>query len=169
MLIGMGKTNRLAANERKLSMLIGEQRSLRDKITQAERILADLESMKKRIADIDVEIELGEKWIRVDHPEWNSDHLRPKIPFVHDSPIRFGQGTKLALAIVREAYFPITVREIVMEACKREGHEEVDSATVDRLCRTVGNGLVGARKRGVPIDNDRSYPARWFSTIESTN
>lgn len=163
----MGKTNRLSANERKLAMLIGEQRSLREKIAQAKQIIADLATMEKRIVEIDKLIVLGEQWIKDDHPDWTGDHLRPKVPFVHDSPIRFGNGTRLALAIVRESYFPMTVREIVVEACRREGHEIVDPCTIDRLCRTVGNGLSAAKKRGVPIDHDAGYPARWFSTIES--
>jgi hypothetical protein len=162
----MGKSNRLSGNERKLAMLIGEQRSLREKIAQAEKIISDLDSMKKRIEEIDRLIELGEQWIKDDHPDWTGDHLRPKVPFVHDSPIRFGNGTRLALALVRESYFPMTVREIVVEACRREGSTEVDSATLDRLCSTIGNGLSAAKKRGVPIDHDGGYPARWFSTIE---
>jgi hypothetical protein len=163
----MGKTNRLSANERKLSMLIGEQRNLREKIAQAEKIIADLDNMKCRIAEIDEEIELGERWIKLDHPDWSGEHLRPKVPHVHDSPIRFGNGTKLALAIVRESYIPLTVREIVIEACRREGHTDVDSGTIDRLCRTVGNGLSAAKQRGVPIDHDGGYPARWLSTLEN--
>jgi len=163
----MGKSNRLASNERKLQLLIGEQKALREKIAQAEKIIADLKWMKNRIEEIDRLIQLGEQWIKSDHPDWTGDHLRPKVPFVHDSPIRFGQATKLALAIVRETYFPMTIREIVVEACLREGSENVDPATINRLCTTVGNGLSAAKKRGVPLDHDHGYPARWFSTLDS--
>lgn len=163
----MAKTNRLSANERKLALLIGEQRSLVEKIEQAERIIADLDNMKQRIAMIDEEIELGVRWIKLDHPDWTGDHLRPKVPHVHNSPIRFGNGSKLALAIVRESYTPLTVREIVIEAARREGHTQLDSETIDRLCRTIGNGLSAAKKRGVPVTHDGGYPARWYSTIEN--
>ncbi len=163
----MGKTNRLAANERKLALLIGERRALREKIAQAEKIITDLEWMKARIEEIGRLIEMGEHWIKSDHPDWTGDHLRPKVPFVHDSPIRLGQATKLALAVIRESYFPMTIREIVIEACRREGSENLDAATIDRLCTTVGNGLRAARTRGVPIDHDQGYPGRWFSTLES--
>jgi hypothetical protein len=165
----MGKTNRLAGNERKLAMLIGEQRALREKIAQARKIIADLAFMESRIEEIDKLIVLGEQWIKDDHPDWTGDHLRPKVPFVHDSPIRFGNGTRLALAIVREAYFPMTVREITVEACRREGHDKVDTPTIERLTSTIGNGLSAAKKRGVPVDHDGGYPARWFSTVESND
>ncbi len=148
-------------------MLIGEQRNLQQQVLMAERVMADLENMRARIAEIDLEIELGEKWIKLDHPDWTGDHLRPKVPHVHDSPIRFGNGTRLANAIVRESHRPLTVREIVVEACSREGHEDIDSETIDRLCRTVGNGLTAAKKRGVPIDHDHGYPRRWFSVMEN--
>lgn len=150
-------------------MLIGEQRALSEKIAQAEKILNDLDAMKDRIIEIDRLIELGERWIKDDHPGWTGDHLRPKVPHVHDSPIRFGNGTRHALAIVRESYFPMTIREIVVEACRREGHTDVDSVTTERLCRTIGAGLSAAKKRGVPVDHDGGYPARWFSTVESNN
>lgn len=165
----MAKTNRLCANERKLSLLIGEQRALREKIAQAENILASLNSMNARIDEIEKLIDLGEQWIKDDHPDWTGEHLRPKVPHIHNSPIRFGQGTKLSLAIIREAYVPMTVREVVVEACRREGQESVDSEEIDRLCRTVGNGLSAAKKRGVPITHDGGYPARWFSTMESNS
>ena len=163
----MARSNRLSANERKLALLIGEQRSLREKIAQAEKIISDLESMEKRIDEIDRLIELGEQWIRDDHPDWTGDHLRPKVPFVHNSPIRHGNGTRLALAIVREAYFPMTIREITIEACRREGEVDVAPDEIERLCRTIGNGLSAAKKRGVPIDHDGGYPARWFSLMET--
>lgn len=162
----MGKTNRLCANERKLSLLIGEQRSLRERIEAAEKVLSELDNMRSRIAAIDAEIELGERWIKLDNPDWTGSHLRPKVPHIHDSPIRFGNGSRLAHSIVRESHIPLTVREIVVEACRREGHEDVDSATIDRLCRTVGNGLASAKQRGVPIDHDHGWPRRWFSTVE---
>ena len=148
-------------------MLIGEQRALREKIAQARKIIEDLPVMETRIEEIGRLIVLGEQWIKDDHPDWTGDHLRPKVPFVHESPIRFGNGTRLALAIVRESYFPMTVREITVEACRREGQDEVDSVTIERLTRTIGNGLSAAKKRGVPIDHDGGYPARWLSTLES--
>jgi len=163
---GMGKTNRLCANERKLSLLIGQQRSLQERIEAAQKVISEIDTMRARIAEIDKEIELGERWIKLDNPDWTGEHLRPKVPHIHDSPIRFGNGTRLAMAIVRESHIPLTVREIVVEACRREGHEDPDPATIDRLTRTIGNGLTAAKKRGVPVDHDHNYPRRWFSTIE---
>lgn len=163
----MGKTNRLCGNERKLSLLIGEQQRLLERIAAAEKVISELDSMRARIAIIAEEIELGERWIKVDHPEWTGAHLRPKIPHIHDSPIRFGNGSRLALAIIRESHIPLSVREIVIEACRREGHADVDSPTIDRLTRTVGNALVSAQRRDAPIDHDHGWPRRWFSMIES--
>ncbi len=162
----MGKTNRLAGNERKLASLLGEQRQLRERIERARKVTEEIPAMEAEIAKIDELIELGERWIRLDYPDWTGDHLRPHTPFVHSSPIRLGNGSRLALAVVREAFAPMTVREITDEACQREGIGKVEGAAFDRLANTISAALSSAKKRGLPVDHDGGYPARWFSTLE---
>lgn len=68
--------------------------------------------MKERVAAIDDKIEPGERRNKVDDPKWTGEHLRPKTPQSHNSPIRLGNDTRLALAIVRESY--VTLRSKVL-------------------------------------------------------
>lgn len=144
----MSKSNRLASNERKIAHLLGEQKDLEFKVEKIEAFIENLPRLRERIAEIDNLLLCLETVIKDDRPEWTGDHLKPRAPRSHQIPIRLGNGSRLALQIVREAHMPLTVREIAEEALRREGHDEVDPETMERVCRTIGAGLNSHRRRG---------------------
>jgi hypothetical protein len=167
MMWGMGKTNRLASNERKMRALLGERRDLENRILKAEKLVGEIDKMKARLEEIEQRIESGIRWIQDDHPGWTPDHLDPQKPFVHHNLIKFGNGTKLTLAILREAFEPMTVRDIAVEAIRREGHETFTDEELDTAANTINAGLKRQLQLGAPIAHDNQYPRRWFSLIEN--
>lgn len=158
----MGKTNRTAALESKITLLLGEQGSKREEITKAERLVEQLPALRERLWEIGTLIDACEAVIKSDHPNWTPDHLKPSKPFVHKIPVRFGNASKLAMDVLRLADQPMTVKEIAIEVLRREGHSQPDTATIEKVANTVGQGL---RKKalGSFVDSDGSYPARWWA------
>lgn len=165
----MSKTNRLASNERKMRALLGERRDLENRVQKAEKLVNDIDEMKARLEHIERRIENGIRWIQDDHPDWTPDHLDPKKPFVHHNLIKFGNGTKLSLAILREAFEPMTAREIAAEAIKREGHVTFTDEELETATNTVNAGLRRQIQTGAPISHDKQFPRRWFSLIDNSD
>lgn len=158
----MGKTNRTAALESKISQLLGEQEFKKVEIEKAEQSAEQLPAMRERLWEIGALVEACEAIIKSDHPSWTRDHIQSLRPFVHKIPIRLGFATKTALDVLRLADEPMTVRAIAIEVLRREGVEAPDTTTIEKVANTIGNGL-RKRPRGTYLDNDGGWPARWWT------
>jgi len=158
----MGRSNRTAALESKISLLLGEHDTKRIEIEKAERLALALPAMRERLWEIETLLEACEAIIKSDQPNWTRDHLKPLKPFVHKIPVQLGNASKRALDVLREAKEPMRVRDIAIEVLSREGHDHPDTDTITKVANAVGRGLKNARKRGT-VDRDTSWPACWWS------
>lgn len=160
MLVGMGKTNRTAALETKLSALLGEAEIKRSEIVKAEQLIAELPAMRERLWEIDELVKACEAIIRSDHPAWTRDHLKPATPFVHKIPVRFGHASKLALDVLRQAGKPMRVKDIAIEVLRREGQDNATTEVIEKVANAIGNAL--RKKKGLGyVETDGGYPALW--------
>lgn len=157
----MGRSNRTAALESKIQLLLGEHEELKREIERAERLVEELPLMRERLWEIDTLVNACEAVIKSDQPDWTRDHIKPSRPFVHKIPIKLGNASKLGLQILREAKEPMRVRDIAIEALRREGHENVDTDTMTKVANTIGNNLRKQQKQGL-VDSDHGWPARWW-------
>jgi hypothetical protein len=157
----MGKTNRTASLEAKISMLLGEQEALRADIEKAEALVSKLPEMQDRLWETDELIKACSVVIKSDRPDWTPDHLEAKRKFVHKIPIKLGNATKTALDVLRLAEQSMTVREIAREVLRREGHETWTTATLDKVTNSLGNSL--RRHVGTYLQNDGGWPARYWT------
>jgi len=158
----MGRSNRTAALESKISLLLGEHDTKRIEIEKAERFALALPAMRERLWEIETLLEACEAIIKSDQPNWTRDHLKPLKPFVHKIPVRLGSAIKVALDLLRVADEPMTGRELAIEVLRREGHDNPDTDTITKVANTIGAGLRSARERGT-VDRDTSWPARWWA------
>lgn len=157
----MGRSNRTAALESKITLLLGEYETKRDEIAKAEKLIDELPTLRERLWEIDTLVSACEAIIKDEHPDWTRDHLRPLKPFVHKIPVRLGSAIKLGLDVLRLADKPLTVREIAAEVLKREGRNDPDTDTITKVANTIGAGL--KKKRGTVVDSDGEWPARWWA------
>lgn len=158
----MGRSNRTAALESKITLLMGELESKRLEIAKAEKLAAELPGMRDRLWEIETLISACEAVIKSDHPEWTADHLKASKPFVHKIPVRLGNASKFALDVLRLADKPMRVRDIASAVLAREGHENPDTDTITKVANTIGAGLRSARERGT-VDRDSAWPANWWA------
>lgn len=156
----MGRSNRTAALESKITLLLGERESKQLEIAKAERLVAELPAMRERLWEIETIISACEAVIKSDHPNWTPNHLKASKPFVHKIPVRLGNASKLALDVLRLADEPMIVRDIAVEVLHREGILEPDTDTITKVSNTIGAGL--KKRRGTVVDSDGGWPAKWF-------
>jgi hypothetical protein len=159
----MGKTNRTAALETKITHLLGEHLLVKEEVEKAEKLVEQLPVMRERLWEIETLISACETVIKSDHPKWTRDHLKASRPFVHKIPVKLGSATKLALDVLRLADRPLTVKEIAVEVLRREGHERPDTETITKVANTIGNGL-RKRHQGGYVAHDSGWPAHWWAT-----
>lgn len=156
----MGKSNRTAALENKISFLLAERAYLRTEIERAEALIGDLPNKEERHREVEELIKACELVIRSDHPDWTPEHLTARRVFRYQSPVRLGQATKIALDVLRIADKPLTVREIAEEVLRREGDDSPVTDTITRLANNIGNQF---RKRNRPyLADDGGWPIRWW-------
>lgn len=158
----MGRSNRTAALERKIELLLGEREQNQEDITKAEGIFATIPALQDRIAEIEGLIAACEAVIKSDQPDWTSDDLRASRPFKHKIPIKLGNCSRMSLDVLRLAEAPMRVREIAIAVLKREGHEEPDSDTVTKVANTIGNALKKKLARGY-VATDGEWPGSWWA------
>lgn len=144
----MGRSNRLAANEKKIAFLLGEREELLPAIGEAEAQAAKLPDMRERLWEITTLIKAAEALIKDDHPDWTSDHIQPQRKWVHKNPIRLGELTRGALAILRGAAAPMTCREVALLLLRQHGHDQPTSADEDMVAsrklpcvKNTGSGI----------------------------
>lgn len=53
----------------------------------------------------------------------------------------------------------MTVREIARDVLRREGIDDPNSATLDKVANTIGQSL--KKRRGTVVESDCHWPARW--------
>jgi hypothetical protein len=158
----MGRSNRTASLESKITLLMGEHESKRLEIAKAEKFVQELPTMRDRLWEIETLISACETVIRSDQPTWTRDHLKPSKPFIHKIPVRLGNASKLALDVLRLADAPMRGRDIAIAVLSREGHEHPDTDTITKVANTVTAGLRSARKRGA-VARDNAWPANWWA------
>ncbi len=157
----MSRSNRLAAVERKIGYLLAKREDLGKSIIEAEEVAAKLPTMRNRLTEIGTLIDGAKAFVKDDHPEWTGDHLVPIRKWVHKNPIRLGQLTKGALAILRTAEAPMTCREIADELLTRAGRTEWTLAENDAVSNAVQAAL--HKRRGTTLGSDESWPERWWT------
>lgn len=70
----MGRSNRTAGLESKITLLLGEHEQLKLEIEKAEGLVEELPSMRERLWEIETLVSACEAVIRSDHPDWTRDH-----------------------------------------------------------------------------------------------
>ncbi|MDQ8757536.1 hypothetical protein RCO27_15005 [Sphingosinicella sp. LHD-64] len=86
----MGRTNRKAALESKITHLLGEYELRKEELEKAEGLIAQLPTLRERLWEIETLISACEVVIKSGHPNWTPKHLKPLKPFVHKIPVRLG-------------------------------------------------------------------------------
>ncbi len=156
----MGISNRTAALERKISLLLGGQHKKAEEIDKAERLYAQVPDLRRRVTRINDLIFYCKEIIKDDQPDWTPENVKALRPFVHKIPIKLGSAVKIALDVLRTADAPMTIREIAVEVLRREGQESVDKIMISKVADAIGNNL---RKRKRPyLANDGEWPSRWW-------
>jgi len=156
----MGKSNRTASLERKISLLLGEREDKIRQINRALRLYEEVPSLQARVSRAGKLIFYCEEIIKDDQPDWTPEDIKAQKPFAHKIPIRFGQAIKMALDILRESQRRMTVREIAAEVLFREGHNAPEPDIITNVANNIGNQF---RKRNRPyLENDGQYPAHWW-------
>ena len=155
----MGKTNLLHGLESKIGKLMGELAAKRDEVERVEKQAEQLPTMRERLWELEMLIEAIETLIRSDHPDWQRDTINPVRPNVHQIPIKLGNASRIAMDVLRTATEPLTVREIAREVLRREGLDDPNSSTLDKVTNTIGAAL--KNRRGTVVESDCLWPARW--------
>lgn len=156
----MGRSNITENLERRLGGLLGERIAKLEEVERAEEAAASLPLLRDRLWEIDELVSATERLLTADNPDWTRDHIDPVKPFVHQIPIKLGAATRKALDVLRDADEPMTVREVLVEILRREGLEAANTATRDRIYKTIEAGFRKRRESGV-LSSDAGWPARW--------
>jgi hypothetical protein len=98
-------------------------------------------------------------------PGWQKDSIDPVRPFVHQIPIKLGEASPKALDVLRTATRRMTTREIADEVLRRDGIDDANWATRERLRNTIDGSL--RKKRGLVVQSDGGWPQRWWSLANS--
>ncbi|GAA0673284.1 hypothetical protein FHT00_001577 [Sphingomonas insulae] len=162
----MGKSNRTAALERKIELLLGEREQKMEEIEAAERLIAQLPELRGRLGEIDKLVTACEDVIRSDQPAWTRDHIKPSRPFVHKIPVRIGNCSRTALDVLRLAGEPMRVRDIAIAVLAREGITDPDKGNIIKVSNTVGNALKKKLKDGY-VATDGAWPGSWWAVPAS--
>lgn len=156
----MGISNRTAALERKMSMLLGEKQKNLKEIERAERLYSQIHALRQRVGRIDELVFYCEEIIKDDQPDWTPERVKARKAHTHKIPLELGSATKKALAVLRDATCPLTIRDIAAEVLRRENISPVGRELLDRVSDTIGNQF---RKRPrTYLANDNGWPARWW-------
>ena len=158
----MGKSNRTAARERTIELLLGEREQKEEEIEKADRLIEQLPIWRERIREIEKLIRACETVIKSDRPDWTRDALKPSRPFVHKIPVRLGNASKTALDVLRIAGEPMRVKDIAIAVLHREGIEAPEKDTVTKVANTIGNTLKKKLVRGY-VATDGGWPGQWWA------
>ncbi len=158
----MGRSNRTAALERKIELLLGEREQKSEEIEKAESLIGLLPALRERLWEIDELVRACETIIKSDQPDWDRSGIKPSRPFVHKIPVRLGNASKMALDVLRLSGRPMRVKEIAIEVLRREGHESPTTETITKVANTIGNSLKKKLARGF-VATDSAWPANWWS------
>ncbi len=163
----MGRSNRTAALERKIELLLGEREQKSEEIEKAESLVEQLPVLRDRLWEIDELVRACEAVIKSDQPDWDRSGITPSRPFVHKIPVRLGNASKTALDVLRVAGSPMRVKEIAIEVLRREGHESPTTDTITKVANTVGASLKKKLSRGF-VATDAGWPAAWWAVKPET-
>lgn len=156
----MGHTNLLLGLERKIGAFMGEHAAKRDEIERIEKLAETLPAMRDRLWELQTLIEATEALLKNIKPDWQRDTVDPIRPCVHQIPIKLGEAGRKGLEVLRDASEPMTTREIADEVLRREGVEDANTATRERVRNTIDASL--RTRRGKIVTSDGLWPQRWW-------
>lgn len=136
-IVGMGRSNRAAALESKIALLLGEHEAKLAEIEKAEWLVAALPGMRERLGEIETLVKACETVIRSGQPNWMREGIAPQKPYAHKIPVKLGSAVKQALEVLRLAEKSMTIREVAVEVLHREGHENAKTDTITKVANTI--------------------------------
>lgn len=160
----MGASNLRQSLETKMGHWAAEAREHADEIARIESLFERLDGLRERETHLRHVLECADVVMKEVNPAWEAGQVKPVKQNVHKSVIRPGQGTKLALDILREASGPMTTRAIAIEILKRIGELTPDKAVIAKTTNSIDSTLRAKEKAGLVRHSD-DYGRSWSTAV----
>jgi hypothetical protein len=155
----MARSNLLYGLEKKIGHFTGELIAKEEEVERIEAMIERLPDLRARIDKLKVLIGAVEEVITNDYPDWERATIDPIRPHVHHLPIKIGEASRKAMEVLRDAVEPMVARDVAKLILVREGIDDANLATVDRLSNTVNAAF---RKRdGKVVTCTDEWPRKW--------
>lgn len=155
----MGTSNLRASVADKIARLRGQSETLKSELTLIQKGVQRLPELIKDITAIDKAVADGTAFLQYLHPDWRPDKVKPVRPNAHRGPFKFGERSKIALSILREANEGMTARDLVTRCLAEIGMADPDRALLDKQANSLSSFL--NKREGDLVQSDGDYPQKW--------
>lgn len=132
----MGTTNLRLGLELKLAHHKGELVEVRKQIGDIQEGVARLSDLHDKLRELEDVIASVEKVIKFDHPNWQTEKIKPVKRGRWTSPIPNGEQGRRALDVLRQTD-DLSCSEISKEILRRINHDPEDKLTRERIANTL--------------------------------
>lgn len=149
--------------EKEAAQYIGERQEKALRVERIKKLVADLPALEERIETLNNLIGAAELLLKERNPDWSPAQVKPVRRNEWKSPIPPGDGSRMALDILRTATKPLTTRQIAEEMLARVGDVNPDRATREKVQSNVDVAL--RHRKGTVVEGDGGWPQRWRVSV----